>query len=142
MKLVKILLLSVLTVTAGMAPAYAHRDFDDRHRSDAEDYNLFCPWCDRGQEYDMSTGMNLYGDYRYQYNMEFNRDHKLPEPITVDEAYFLTEDYLFHLGIPGLRTGSIIEKENEFDAEIIRKDGSLRETLVIDKQTGSIKAQD
>jgi hypothetical protein len=141
MKLLKILSLFVFfTLAAGTTQIYAHRDYDDRHRSGEEDYNWLCPWCnnDNGDN-NLNEGIISYHDYKYKYKMEFeNKSPNLEEPVTMDQARHLVDDYIYFLGNPDLKPGEIIEKDNEFDAEIITTDGSFLDRLIIDKQTGLI----
>jgi hypothetical protein len=143
MKLTKILLLFVfLTLAAGTTQIYAHRDIDDRHHSGGEDYNWLCPWCINDPEYtNGNEDINSYQDYRYMYKMEFEKKSpKQKEPVTMDQARSLVDDYIYFLETPDLKCGKIIEKDNEFDAEIFTKDGSFLGMLIIDKQTGLIKS--
>ena len=143
MKLIKILVLFVfLTLAAGTTQIYAHRDIDDRHHSGGEDDIWFCPWCINDYGYNNGNGdINNYQDYRYRYKMEFEKKSpKLEEPVTIDQALSLVDDYIYSSEIPGLKHGNIIEKDDEFDAEIISKDGSFLGMLIIDKQTGEIKS--
>ena len=73
--------------------------------------------------------------------MDFeNKLPKLEEPVTMDQARYLVDNYMYLSGIPDLKPGKIIEKDNEFDVEIITKDGSSLGMLIIDKQTGVIKS--
>jgi hypothetical protein len=143
MKLIKIMALVIfLTLVAVTTQSYAHRDIDDRHHSGGEDDIWFCPWCinDHGYNYG-DEDINSYQDYRYRYKMEFEKKSpKQEEPVTMDQARYLVDDYIYSLEIPDLKHGEIIEKDNEFIAEIITKNGSSLGMLIIDKQTGEIKS--
>ena len=141
MKLTKILVLFVFfTLAAGTTQIYAHRDFDDRHYSGGEDDIWLCPWCVNDHGYiNWNEGINSYQDYKDRYMMEYKKKSpNLEEPVTMDQARYLVTNYIYLLGIPDLKPGKIIEKDNEFDAEIITKDGSSLDMLIIDKQTGII----
>jgi hypothetical protein len=143
MKLTKILVLLVFfTLAAGTAQIYAHRDFDDRHYPGGEDNIWLCPWCVNDNGYiNWNQGINSFQDYRERYKIEFEKKSpKLEEPVTMDQARYLVTNYIYLLGIPNLMPGKIIEKDNEFDAEIITKDGSSLDMLIIDKHTGEIKS--
>jgi hypothetical protein len=73
--------------------------------------------------------------------MEFDKKSpKQEEPVTMDQARTLADSYINSLEISGLKHGRIIEKDDEFEAEIITKEGSLLGMLIIDKQTGVIKS--
>ncbi len=143
MKLRKVLVLFVFfTLVAGTTQIYARRDFDDRHYSGGEDDVWLCSWCiDDHGDTNGNEGINRDQDYRDRYKMDFeNKLPKLEEPVTMDQARYLVDNYMYLSGIPDLKPGKIIEKDNEFDVEIITKDGSYLGMLVIDKQTGVIKS--
>ena len=141
MKPTKILVLFVFfTLAAGTTQMYAHRDFDDRHYSGGEDNIWLCSWCIDDNGYNnWNEGINWFQDYRNRYKMEFEKKSpKQGETVTIDQARYLVDNYIYFLGIPDLKPGKILEKDNEFDAEIITKDGSYLDMLIIDKQTGLI----
>jgi hypothetical protein len=141
MKLTKILFLLVfITLATGITQIYAHRDSDDRHYPGGDDYIWLCPWCINDSGYgNLNEGSNSYQDYRYKYMVEFGKKSpKLEEPVTMNQARYLVDNYIYLLGIPDLKPGKIIEKDNEFDAEIIKADGSPLDMFIIDKQTGFI----
>jgi hypothetical protein len=141
MKLTRIVVLFVFfTLAAGTAPVYAHRDFDDRHYSGGEDNVWLCPWCfDSLGSDNWNGGINWFQDYRDRYKLELEKHSpELEEPLTMDQARYLVDNYIYLSGIPDLKPGKIIEKDNEFDAEIVTKDGSFLDMLIIDKHTGLI----
>lgn len=143
MKLTKILILFVLfTLAAGTTQIYARGDLDDRHYPGGDDDPWICSWCMNDYGYNSGNmDINMYQDYRDRYMMEFEKKSpSLEEPVTMDQARYLVENYIYLLGNSDLKPGKIIEKDNEFDAEIITKDGSSLGMLVIDKQTGVIKS--
>ncbi len=143
MKLTKILALFVFFIlAAGIPQSYANRDIDDRHHSGGEDNNWLCPWCINDPGYNNGNeDINSYQDYRHRYKMEYEKKSpKQEEPVTMDQARTLADNYINSLEIPGLKHGKIIEKDDELEAEIITKDGSFFGMLIIDKQTGEIKS--
>jgi hypothetical protein len=136
MKLTKILILFIVftfTLAARGTQIYA---------SGGEDDIWVCSWCtDNYGHNNWNEGINGYQDYRDRYKMEFEKKSpNLEEPVTMDQAHYLVENYIYLLGNSDLKSEKIIEKDNEFDAEIITKDGSSLGMLVIDKQTGVIKS--
>jgi hypothetical protein len=48
----------------------------------------------------------------------------------------MVRDYLYRLGNPNLKQGKVRETDHEFEVEIVTKDNSLVEKLLIEKQTG------
>ena len=143
MKLIKILLLfAFFTLAAGTTQIFAHRDFDDRHYPGGDDNPWLCSWCMNDYGYNSGNmDINRGQDYRDRYKMDLeNKLPKLEEPVTMDQARFLVDNYIYLLGDSDLKSGKIVEKANEFDAEIVTKDGSSLGMLVIDKQTGVIKS--
>ena len=64
-----------------------------------------------------------YGEYR-------------TEQLTKNDAQTIVQDYLYRLSNPNLKQGKIKETDHEFEVEIVTKDNSLVEKLLIDKQTG------
>lgn len=58
------------------------------------------------------------------------------EELSKDDAQNIVQDYLYRLSNPNLKQGKIKETDHEFEAEIVTKDNSLVEKILIDKQTG------
>ncbi len=56
--------------------------------------------------------------------------------VTEKDAQKIAQDYLSHLGNPYLKQGKLVEKDSEFEIQIVTKDNSLVEKLLIDKQSG------
>jgi hypothetical protein len=143
MKLMRILVLLVFfTITMGRTQIFANKDFDYGQPSGGGESVMLCSWCvnDSGHN-NGNYDINWDQDYRARYKMEFEKKSpKLEEPVAMDKARHLVDNYIYLSGIPDLKPGKIIEKDNEFDAEIIKKDGSSLGTIVIDKQTGEIKS--
>ena len=61
------------------------------------------------------------------------------ENLTKDEAKNIARDYLMRLGNPNLKRGKIKETEHEFEVEIVTKDNSLVQKILIDKETGRMR---
>lgn len=62
------------------------------------------------------------------------------EPLTIDKAKTVVERYIVYLGNPNIKLGQVTEKDKYFEAEIVTKDGSLVDKLMVDKQTGWIRS--
>jgi hypothetical protein len=58
------------------------------------------------------------------------------EQLTKNDTENMVRDYLYRLGNPNLKQGKVRETDHEFEVEIVTKDNSLVEKLLIDKQTG------
>ena len=69
-----------------------------------------------------------------------SKSHELENPITIDQAKSVLERYIVFSENPDIRLGKITEQDNYFEAEIITKDGSLVDTLILDKKTGGIES--
>ncbi len=61
------------------------------------------------------------------------------QEITKDVAENIVRDYLNSVGNPNLKQGKTKETEHDFEIEIVTKDNSLVEKLLIDKHTGSVQ---
>lgn len=123
---------------------------DKSEPTPSQDQGWFCPWA--GQ-YGMGPGMmwnrgdstggpgwgsgGMMGAGRgYGYH-NYNRSGK---PLTMDQAKVLVENYLTTMGNPNLKSGKLADKDKYFEAEIVTKEGSLVDKLMLDKQTGWMKS--
>jgi len=71
-----------------------------------------------------------YGpDYRQQQN-----------PLKEDDARSILENYLKSKGNPNLRLGQITDRGNVFEGEIVTRDDSLVDKILVDKNTGSLRS--
>ena len=61
---------------------------------------------------------------------------RLETPLKEDGARTTVENYLQSTRNPNLKLGKITEQGDAFEAEIVTKDGSLVDKLLIDKSTG------
>jgi hypothetical protein len=59
------------------------------------------------------------------------------QPLDQKTAQELAQNYV--AGNPNLKIGQVTEKEGVYEAPVVTQDGSLVETLLIDKQTGWMK---
>jgi hypothetical protein len=142
MKLIKTLcLITFFIVTIGTIQADARRDRDDKQSTgDTWDYWV-CPWCGSQNYEDGDRNPLWYHNYWEKRMMgKESKSHELEKPITIDQAKSVLERYIIFSGNPNIRLGKITEQDKYFEAEIITKDGSLVDTLIIDKETGGIES--
>lgn len=116
----------------------------------SQDQGWFCPWA--GQD-GMGPGMmwnrgdwsggpgwgqgGMMGSGPGYGHRSYNRSG---QPITMDQAKVLVEHYLTTMGNPNLKSGKITDNDKYFEAEIVTKDGSLVDKLMVNKQTGWMKS--
>jgi len=61
---------------------------------------------------------------------------RLETPLKEDGARTVVENYLQSTRNPNLKLGKITEQDDAFEAEIVTKDGSLVDKLLVEKSTG------
>jgi len=61
---------------------------------------------------------------------------RMQTPLKEDDAKSIVERYLISTRNPNLKLGKITEREDVFEAQIVTKDNSLVDKLLIDKSTG------
>lgn len=59
--------------------------------------------------------------------------------LTKDEATILLQGYIVRLRNPNLKLGTITETDTAFEAEVLTKDNSLVEKVLLDKRTGWLR---
>jgi hypothetical protein len=64
------------------------------------------------------------------------RSNRLETPLNEDAARAVVENYLQSTRNPNLIIGKITEQGNAFEAEIVTREGSLVDKLLVDKTTG------
>jgi hypothetical protein len=86
--------------------------------------------------YGMGPGMMGPG-YGYPYGPQYRQPQ-----LVLDEknAKEILENYLMSTRNPNLKLGKIEDKGNAFEAEILTKNGSLADKLLVDKNTGWIRS--
>ena len=72
-----------------------------------------------------------------QYEPQYQEKQK---PVEEKDARAILENYLRSTRNPNLKLGKVTEKDNYFEAEILTKDGSLVDTLAVDKRTGWMRS--
>lgn len=79
-----------------------------------------------------------YGQYGPGY--PGSRYQQPQKPIETDDAKKMLENYLESIGNPNLKLGKIKGKGEAFEAEILTKDGSLVDKIIVDKGTGWMRS--
>ena len=104
---------------------FEHVDRRKRHRQKSE--NL------RGG---MGPGMMGYG-YGPQHGPQYAPQYQRPQkPLNENQAKQMVENYLQSTRNPNLKLGKIEDKGYAFEANIVTKDGSLVNKVLVDKNTG------
>lgn len=91
---------------------------------------------DPGSGQGRGPGMNFPGDVR-QYGPPTN---ELQKPLNMNEARGMAENYLKSTHNPNLHLGKIKDKGDAFEANVLTKDNSLVDKILIDKNTGSMRS--
>jgi hypothetical protein len=84
----------------------------------------------------IGPGMNFPGDVR-QYGPP---THELQKPLSKNEARGMAENYLKSTHNPNLHLGKIKDQGDAFEANVLTKDNSLADKILIDKNTGSMRS--
>jgi hypothetical protein len=81
-------------------------------------------------------GMNFPGDAR-QYGPQ---NQQLQRPLDKNDARGMAENYLKSTKNPNLHLGKIEDKGDAFEANVLTKNNSLVDKILIDKNTGSMRS--
>lgn len=147
MKTSKIMMISLLLLIAASTLALA-ADESKEGTSQDQDQGWYCPWCGRdwdgmgpgmmwdrrGGGYGWGPGGMMGPGYGYR------GWHGTGEPVDKDQAKVLLERYIASTGNPNLKLGKITDKDTYYEAEIVTKDGSLVDKLMVDKERGWIRS--
>ncbi len=88
----------------------------------------------------MGPGMMGPG-YGPQYGPQYPPQYQQPQkPMEEKDAKTILENYLASMRNPNLKLGKIKEQGNYFEAEILTKEGSLVDKIVVDKFTGWMRS--
>jgi hypothetical protein len=77
-----------------------------------------------------------------QYGPQYGRQYQQPrqKPLDRDQAKQEAENYLRSMRNPNLKLGRIQEKSNGYEINIVTKDGSLVNKILVDKNTGGMRS--
>ena len=84
------------------------------------------------------TGEGMMGG---QMNQPGATAQPFSNPRTKEQAQERAEQYLNSLGNPNLKVGELKETAASYEIEVVTKDDSLMNRLIIDKKTGELKSQ-
>jgi hypothetical protein len=88
----------------------------------------------------MGSGMGNPG-YGNQYGPEFGPQYQQPQkPLEKKDARAILENYLNSKRNPNLKLGKIEDKGNAFEAEILTKNDSLVDRILVDKNNGGMRS--
>jgi hypothetical protein len=95
-----------------------------------------------GPGYGMGPGMMGPGyGYGQQYGPQYGRQYQQSQnPIDKNQAKQEVENYLSSMRNPNLKLGKIEEKGNGYQVDIVTKDGSLVDKILVDKNTGWMRS--
>jgi hypothetical protein len=102
----------------------------------------YCPYCGqwmgRGMMggYGMGPGMMGPG-YGQQYPQQYQQTQK---PLEEKDAKEIVENYLRNMRNPNLKLGNMKDAGSAFEADIVTKDNSLVDKVLIDKSTGWMRS--
>lgn len=108
----------------------------------------YCPWCGRDWD-DMGPGMmwdRRGGGYGWGHGGMMGPGYGYhgwrgsDVPVDKDQAKLLAERYIASTGNPNIRLGKITDRDTYFEAEVVTKEGSLVDKLMVDKQRGWIRS--
>jgi hypothetical protein len=75
------------------------------------------------------------------YGREYGPQTQQPQkPLDKNEARGDAENYLKSTNNPNLHLGKIEDKGNAFEANVLTRDNSLADKILIDKNTGSVRS--
>jgi len=90
----------------------------------------------RGNGYGMGPGMMGSGQ-GYGPSQQYPYAQQQPQkPIDKDQAKSMVENYLKSTGNPNLKLGDIKDAGQNFEADVVTKDNSLADKILVDKNTG------
>jgi hypothetical protein len=86
-----------------------------------------------GGEVRAQMGLGYGGQYGPQYGPQYQQPRK---PMEEKDAKAMLENYIQSTRNPNLKLGKIKEKDNYSEAEILTKENSLVDKILVDKFTG------
>jgi hypothetical protein len=91
----------------------------------------------------MGQGMMGSGNgYGQQYGPQYGRQYQQQprKPLDQNQAKQEAENYLRSMRNPNLKLGRIQENSNGYQINIVTKDGSLVDKVLVDKNTGGMRS--
>ena len=111
-------------------------------------------YCPRGGGYGMGPGMMGRGWSGYgmgpgmmgpgqgqQYGQQNAPRYQQPQkPLDKSDVETMVKNYLASVRNPNLKLGKIEEKDNGFEVDIVSKNNSLADKIIVDKNTGWMRS--
>ena len=69
-----------------------------------------------------------------------NQQQQLQKPIDKAQAEAMLENYLRSTSNPNLKLGKITDQGNSFEADIVTRDNSFVDKILVDKDTGAMRS--
>lgn len=85
----------------------------------------------------MGPGMMMHRGQGMGYQMG---QQGMQKNVEEDDARQMVNNYLESTGNPNLKLGKIVDKGDNFEAEVETKDGSLVDNILVDKKTGWMRS--
>jgi hypothetical protein len=92
-----------------------------------------------GGGYGMGSGMMGPG-YGPSPQYPDNQQHQLQKPIDKAQAETMVKNYLQSTSDPNLKLGKITDQGSSFLADILTRDNSLADKILVDKNTGAMRS--
>ena len=97
-------------------------------------------YCPRGGGYGMGPGMMGPGQGQ-QYGQQNAPRYQQPQkPLDKSDVETMVKNYLASGRNPNLKLGKIAEKDNGFEVDIVTKNNSLADKIIVDKNTGWMRS--
>lgn len=151
----KILLLLVATVFIGFT-LYSVEGYAQMGRGYGSGYGMGSGMMGQGYNSGYSMGQGMMGSgngmgqgmmgsgngYGQQYGPQYGRQYQQPRqtPLDRNQAKQEVANYLRSRKNPNLQLGKIEEKGNGYQINIVTKDGSLVDKILVDKNTGRMRS--
>ncbi len=148
MKAMKIMVMGLLFVVMFSMGCGHHWGYDRYQRGGYGEYQQegwSCPWCGghgpgmMGPGYGHGGMMSPYLD-RHGMSPGYGW-YESAQPLTQDQAKVLLERYIASTRNPNIKLGMMMDKKQYYEAEIVTKDGSLVDTIQVDKKTGWFRSK-
>jgi len=154
MKEIKIILMGLLLVVVFSMGCSHHWGYDRYQRGgpvygEYQQEGWVCPWCGGHGPGIMGPGYGHGGLGPRMMGSSGGRGvmdpgyggYESAQPLTQDQAKVLVERYISSTRNPNIKLGMLTDKEKYYEAEIVTKDGSLVDTIQVDKKTGWFRSK-
>jgi hypothetical protein len=138
----KIILLLFATVFIGFA-LYSVEGNAQMGQGYGPGYGMGSGMMGSGSGSGMGQGMMGSGNGNgRQYGPQYGRQYQQPrqKPLDRNQAKQEAENYLRSMRNPNLKLGRIQENSNGYQINIVTKDGSLVDKVLVDKNTGGMRS--